>query len=582
MAVPPDKKVSLFQYQVLKAPKTSIRTLQLLPTSTLQYIKCTLTENTLGDGHTCLSYTWGVDHPTHPITINDQGFLIRDNLYAFLQECIRRDNLIATALWIDAVCINQTDLPEKNIQVSRMGEIYEQAKEVIIWLGIGNNSVQTAFDCVKAYADSPLLSDLDTEISKPVDTDAAGNPVKLYWDTYDTIASLPYWRRMWIVQELLLAGEAYLWYGSKTIHLPEFLEYMNFIQSRAGPPGSTEHIGNAKIVRSSCGWLVNKRFAFYRRRGKIITFQLAFAQLRKQLCYDPRDFVYALRALDEDLQDVPVEYEKDLVFLMPKLFEQDLLTSEVTHAGLLVLERLALDVQEVIRRTNGMLSGKTWEVPIDQIGVVVEQTRHLSSNTLSWEVDWSACRSWSKGLDQATYDDGMQALELVLVQEKGNVATLKQLCPDIRQGDVAIRFHWLSMVLIYRHSHDADTLPESAPMAILADQQASVSKLTFHTAFTIHPNHRHRTKTYLNAGKQHASDEPLQVERSEFHNLSLELQHVKAKGPSKAGIYHSTWTWLSLLNVWALKDLGFLRWRLGGAEPIGTWDEEERKARTAA
>jgi hypothetical protein len=38
-------------------------------------------------------------------------------------------------LWIDAVCINQDDESEKNIQVPMMHEIYANTSRAIIWLG---------------------------------------------------------------------------------------------------------------------------------------------------------------------------------------------------------------------------------------------------------------------------------------------------------------------------------------------------------------------------------------------------------------------------------------------------------------
>jgi Heterokaryon incompatibility protein (HET) len=37
--------------------------------------------------------------------------------------------------WIDAVCIKQKDEAEKNEQVSMMGEVYQKAQRVVIWLG---------------------------------------------------------------------------------------------------------------------------------------------------------------------------------------------------------------------------------------------------------------------------------------------------------------------------------------------------------------------------------------------------------------------------------------------------------------
>lgn len=38
-------------------------------------------------------------------------------------------------LWIDAVCIDQTDHREKSRQVAQMGDIYRDAERVLVWLG---------------------------------------------------------------------------------------------------------------------------------------------------------------------------------------------------------------------------------------------------------------------------------------------------------------------------------------------------------------------------------------------------------------------------------------------------------------
>jgi hypothetical protein len=38
-------------------------------------------------------------------------------------------------LWIDALCINQANIDERNHQVGQMDRIYKDAEEVVIWVG---------------------------------------------------------------------------------------------------------------------------------------------------------------------------------------------------------------------------------------------------------------------------------------------------------------------------------------------------------------------------------------------------------------------------------------------------------------
>jgi hypothetical protein len=51
-------------------------------------------------------------------------------------------------LWIDALCINQEDIAERNVQVQRMGNIYQTAKGVLIWLGEASDDCDVAIDAL--------------------------------------------------------------------------------------------------------------------------------------------------------------------------------------------------------------------------------------------------------------------------------------------------------------------------------------------------------------------------------------------------------------------------------------------------
>jgi hypothetical protein len=65
-----------------------------------------------------------------PIIIDGGLFLVRRNLSCALKE-LRRD-CEPRALWIDAICINQSDADERGHKVSQMGSIYSNAEEVFI------------------------------------------------------------------------------------------------------------------------------------------------------------------------------------------------------------------------------------------------------------------------------------------------------------------------------------------------------------------------------------------------------------------------------------------------------------------
>jgi hypothetical protein len=83
--------------------------------------------------YTCLSYTWGNPGNRIPIKVDGKSFYVSRNLHDFL--VMARRTLADTWLWIDALCIDQSNTLERNHQVQQMGRIYSLAETVLIWLG---------------------------------------------------------------------------------------------------------------------------------------------------------------------------------------------------------------------------------------------------------------------------------------------------------------------------------------------------------------------------------------------------------------------------------------------------------------
>ena len=84
--------------------------------------------------YTALSYVWGqFASPPQIITCNDIPIPVTTSCYSALQH-LRAVNGSFT-IWIDAICINQSDQLDKAQQIDLMGEIYSQAQASYIWLG---------------------------------------------------------------------------------------------------------------------------------------------------------------------------------------------------------------------------------------------------------------------------------------------------------------------------------------------------------------------------------------------------------------------------------------------------------------
>ena len=119
----------------LKVP--SIRLLYLQPGEADEPIACKLSVSRLDERpyFSALSYTWGDANTRKPILIDGHILDVTANLHDALK--ILRPSLGSHVepMWIDAICINQQDIAERNHQVRQVGKLYMVAGRVITWLG---------------------------------------------------------------------------------------------------------------------------------------------------------------------------------------------------------------------------------------------------------------------------------------------------------------------------------------------------------------------------------------------------------------------------------------------------------------
>ena len=129
-----------FTYNRIDMDRPSFRLIRLLGGGTT-HIHCELFEayfdesNDGGIPYDALSYTWGDNKKTATIQINGMKARVTENLFLALERLRLADG--DRILWIDAVCIDQGHDKEKGHQVQQMGDIYQTAERVIIWLGTG-------------------------------------------------------------------------------------------------------------------------------------------------------------------------------------------------------------------------------------------------------------------------------------------------------------------------------------------------------------------------------------------------------------------------------------------------------------
>lgn len=118
-----------------------------------------------------ISYTWGVTSNRQDIIINRCPFSVGGNLYKILRsfwlDLQSTSHDIWLNIWVNAICINQNDIVERNIQVMRMGDIYKQALAVVGFIGTAGVNLNKAVDFIQHFAE---LQEHEKSLQGIVDT----------------------------------------------------------------------------------------------------------------------------------------------------------------------------------------------------------------------------------------------------------------------------------------------------------------------------------------------------------------------------------------------------------------------------
>ncbi|OCK75311.1 hypothetical protein K432DRAFT_386288 [Lepidopterella palustris CBS 459.81] len=212
-----------------------IRVLKLDPGHLNDPIRCQLRVVSLQDvwrTYEAISYVWGEPNSTRWIIIDGKRWSITTSLFEALQ-CFR-DDTVAKTIWADAICIKQTDPPEKGYQVQLMGKIYSGASRVRVWLGpdhLGIAKEATEFiketvkvarglcDSYGSIANVPTLSNENNPVSQ--------DPQK--WKLYETFINLPWFSRVWVIQEVGLAADAVMYWGNAKVRFSELINLNEFL-----------------------------------------------------------------------------------------------------------------------------------------------------------------------------------------------------------------------------------------------------------------------------------------------------------------------------------------------------------------
>ncbi|KAF2728575.1 hypothetical protein EJ04DRAFT_416277, partial [Polyplosphaeria fusca] len=109
------------------------------------------------------------------------------NLFAALRHL--RNAKESRSLWIDAICINQSDVIEREIEIKRMGDISRLAHRVVAWIGLADDSSASAFENLRRHG---------TQIKYTEDC--------TFILAMQQLLELAWFNRLWVQQELQLSN----------------------------------------------------------------------------------------------------------------------------------------------------------------------------------------------------------------------------------------------------------------------------------------------------------------------------------------------------------------------------------------
>ena len=186
---------------------------------------------------TALSYVWGDSNDTsRAFEIVGGELPVTKNCWAALSQL--RKNFGPLTIWVDSLCINQSDDDERLSQVGLMGDIYSSAAYVYIWLGDSNSASNKAMayfrtcglqNRLRVTGEMTYLISHEGKIPfrllswhyrqnwRAMSPKSLAQRTLAPMETLNEILSRPWIRRIWTLQEAMLAKRPILCCGSETL-----------------------------------------------------------------------------------------------------------------------------------------------------------------------------------------------------------------------------------------------------------------------------------------------------------------------------------------------------------------------------
>ncbi|KAI1187504.1 heterokaryon incompatibility protein-domain-containing protein [Nemania serpens] len=244
------------------------------------------------------------------LALNGRAVPLKPNLALALRYL--RSATHPLTLWVDAVCINQDDVDERNAQVALMTLIFSRATAVVAWMGLNElatvlkmhapetkdarmrmamrdvynrgNSKELAPWFAHHTAIQPGAASRNLSESRAAEKEALERIASVNQLRGDMIMHTTYWQRIWVVQEVCLAQKVFFAYGPTLLVDEEAL-------------WSEHQTKSLKVVSGMARILKARRARF----SSSMRLEILIEEFVTQKCTDPRDKIYGLVGLANDI-----------------------------------------------------------------------------------------------------------------------------------------------------------------------------------------------------------------------------------------------------------------------------------------
>jgi len=402
-------------------------------------VQCSVTTHSLDQtpDFEALSYTWGDPARRRSILCNQKSLQVGYNLWEAFQHLRYPDR--SRTMWIDAICINQADIVERGEQVQLMDKIYRQAASVIVWLGAASKNSSAAFRLIHqlhTIAEATSLEDRDKPlITAEIERSELPARYNADWEALDSIFWRAWFKRVWIIQEVVVARSAVVFCGGDSIHWDAFAVVADFISRRQ--LGSLTAVDPSTLIP-----ILGVRNSY--RNTEEMSLLTLLVSFRQSLATNPIDKVYALLNIASDVSIIP-----DYRVPMNDLF-REVCTTYLQRS----LDILSLNGDTAWKQQEGLPSWvPDWSSTLLEMsflfsyGMLARLAFRADGNT---SPHWRLAENGNKILIRGKLLGRVKTMGETLIFGNGNVL-LRNLHMQDTGRKLAESTHWWILALVIRH-----------------------------------------------------------------------------------------------------------------------------------